>query len=239
LLYTDGQLLVVDKPAGLLTIPGRGPEPGPDAHHLLEEQIRGKLWVVHRLDRNTSGALCFARTAELHRHLSMAFEHGRVSKRYLALVRGVPAPPSGVIDRALVPGRRGKMRPSAPGEEGKASRTQYNVLERFGRFAWIELSPETGRQHQIRVHLAAIGHPLAVDETYKSDLQLTTADLGGEGDDVVLARTPLHCSRLELPLPSGNKLTVEAPLPTDLERTLQLLRGNEVTDPRGRPGGGD
>jgi tRNA pseudouridine32 synthase/23S rRNA pseudouridine746 synthase/23S rRNA pseudouridine955/2504/2580 synthase len=116
------------------------------------------------------------------------------------------------------------MRPAAPGEDGKPSRTRFRVLERFAAgFTWLELEPETGRQHQIRVHLASIGHPLAVDEMYRSASQRTMAELGGQGDEVVLARTPLHCAKLVLPL-GARSVTVEAPLQEDLSGTLEVLR---------------
>jgi len=223
-LLEEPGFIVVDKPAGLLTIPGRGPEAGPDAQHILEGQRGERLWVVHRLDRGTSGALVFARNAATHRTLSMAFEHGKVQKRYLALAFGIITDDEGVIDRPLVPARRGKMRPAMPGEEGKASRTKFRVLERFAAgFTWLELEPETGRQHQIRVHLASIGHPLAVDEMYRSASQRTAAELGGQGDEVILARTPLHCARLVLPL-GERSVIVEAPIVEDLARTLEILR---------------
>jgi len=223
-LYEDAGLLVVDKPAGLLTIPGRGPEPAPDVQHLLEGQRGERLWVVHRLDRGTSGALAFARNAQVHRQLCQAFEAGAVEKRYLALVAGTVAEASGVIDRPLVPGRRGHMRPARPGEAGKAAQTEFQVLERFEGFTWLALQPRTGRQHQIRVHLAWQGHPLAVDETYRGAAQRTAAELGGQGDELVLARTPLHCARMVLPL-GAKAITVEAPLPEDLLRALEILRG--------------
>ena len=225
LVYEDAGLLVVDKPPGLLTIPGRGPDSGPDVQHLLEGQRGERLWVVHRLDRGTSGALAFARNAEVHRRLNQAFEAGTVQKRYLALAQGRIPEDAGVIDRALVPARRGKMRPAGPGDEGKPSRTRFRVLERFAAFTWVELEPETGRQHQIRVHLTALGHPLAVDETYRGAERRTAAELGGQGDEAVLARTPLHCARMVLPVAPGRAITVEAPLPADLERALGLLRG--------------
>ena len=101
-LYESEDVLVVDKPAGQLTIPGRGTEEGPDVHAALEKLRGERLWVVHRLDRGTSGALCFARNADSHRHLSQAFEAGRVGKRYLALVQGAIRSPMGEIDRALI-----------------------------------------------------------------------------------------------------------------------------------------
>jgi tRNA pseudouridine32 synthase/23S rRNA pseudouridine746 synthase len=225
-LYEDAGLLVVDKPAGLLTIPGRGPEAGPDLQHLLEGARGEKLWVVHRLDRGTSGALAYARNAAVHRNLSQAFEAGRVEKRYLALVQGQLQPDAGVIDRPLVAARRGRMRPAREGEEGKASRTRFTVLERFKDFCFVELHPETGRQHQLRVHLASVEHPLAVDESYRGAVQRTAAELGGAGDAVVLARTPLHCARMVLPVSADRAIAVEAPLPDDFLRALELLRGN-------------
>jgi len=228
-LYEDPGLLVVDKPAGLLTIPGRGPDAGPDAQHVLEGQRGERLWVVHRLDRGTSGALAFARNPAVHRTLSMAFEHGKVEKRYQALAFGIVIDDEGVIDRALVPARRGKMRPAMPSEGGKPSRTRFRVLERFAAgFTWLELEPETGRQHQIRVHLGSIGHPLAVDELYRSASQRTAMELGGQGDEVILARTPLHCAHMVLPL-GDHSVTVEAPIPDDMARALEILR---------RPGAG-
>lgn len=226
ILYEDPGLLVVDKPAGLLTIPGRGPEAGADLQHLLEGQRGERLWVVHRLDRGTSGALAFARNPDIHRRLSQAFEAGQVAKTYLALVTGKPEPESGLIDRALVPARRGKMRPAGPGEEGKPSQTRYRVLEQFpAGFAWVELEPLTGRQHQIRVHLTSLGHPLAVDETYRGAAQRTLGELGGQGEEVVLTRTPLHCARMVLPLSKNKSITVEAPVAEDIARALQILRG--------------
>lgn len=225
ILYEDPGLLVVDKPAGLLTIPGRGPDAGPDLQHVLEGQRGERLWVVHRLDRGTSGALAFARNADVHRKLSQAFEAGKVAKTYLALVAGRLADEEGLIDRALVPARRGKMRPAGPGEEGKASQTRFRVLERFDAgFSWLELEPLTGRQHQLRVHLTSIGHPLAVDETYRGASQRTRVELGGQGEQVVLARTPLHCARMVLPLGRAT-VNVEAPVAEDLARALEVLRG--------------
>lgn len=223
-LYEDAGLLVVDKPAGLLTIPGRGPEAGPDLQHLLEG-IRGeKLWVVHRLDRGTSGALAYARNAAMHRTLSQAFEAGRVEKTYLALVSGQLEPDQGTIDSALVPARRGRMRPARHGEEGKPSRTEFRVIERFTGFCLVALHPRTGRQHQLRVHLSSVGHPLAVDESYRGAAQRTAGELGGQGDAVVLSRTPLHCARMVLPVAPGRSIPVEAPLPEDMSRALALLR---------------
>ena len=224
ILFEGAGLLVVDKPAGMLVIPGRG-EGGPSLRELLEEQRRRKVFVVHRLDRDTSGVLVFALDAERHRALSMAFESGQVHKRYLALVEGrVEA--SQLIDAALAPGRKGRMRVARPGEEGKPSRTRVRPVETFAQASLVEAEPLTGRTHQIRVHLLHVGHPLLFDHQYGRDTPLTEKDLGGVGDAAVLARTPLHAARIEWPaLPGVEARTVEAPLPGDMARAAVLLRG--------------
>jgi tRNA pseudouridine32 synthase/23S rRNA pseudouridine746 synthase len=225
-LLEDAHLLAVDKPAGRLVIPGRG-----TAERSLREELEarhGRLWVVHRLDRGTTGVLVFARTAEAHRALNLAFDRGEPRKRYLALVRGSP-PPERRVAIALAPARRGRMRPARPGDpRGKPSVTWVRRLEAFAALAWaggplalVEALPETGRTHQIRVHLAAEGFPLAVDPDYGDD-----APLVGPDGRVLLARTPLHAARLELRHPSGGApLVLEAPLPDDLAAALAALRG--------------
>ena len=219
LLHDAASLVVVDKPGGLLTIPGRDAAE-PCAQHLLEQQLGCKLWVVHRIDRGTSGALAFARDAATHRVLSMAFEAGAVHKRYQAIVCGTLAPPEGTIAFALAAGRKGKMRPAREGEPGaRPSETRYRTLRTLGKFSFVELEPRTGRQHQLRVHLAFSGHPLAVDPDYRGGDRVTARDLGSHSDEVVLDRTPLHCAAMTLPLPGG-EVRVEAPLPADMARML-------------------
>ena len=242
-LFEDGRLVVIDKPPGRLTIPGRTPEPLPCLQEQLQQERGGeRLWVVHRLDRGTSGCLAFARNAEAHRTLSMAFEAQQVHKRYLALVRGQLQPDVGSFTQALSPGRKGGMRLARPGEAGKPAETRFRVLERFQGplgspgYCWVECEPLTGRLHQIRVHLGFAGHPLAVDEDYRGAASLSTRDLGGSTEEVVLARTPLHCSSMALP----GGVSVSAPVPEDLGRVLLLLRtppdaGREPGAPAGTP----
>jgi tRNA pseudouridine32 synthase/23S rRNA pseudouridine746 synthase len=223
-LHRDASVLAVDKPAGRIVIPGRG-----TGERSLREELEarhGRLWVVHRLDRGTSGVLLFARTAEAHRALNLAFDRGEPRKRYLALVRGQP-PPERRIDVAVAPARRGRMRPALPGDpRGKRAVTVVRRLEQLaappwagGPLALVEALPETGRTHQIRVHLAAAGFPLAVDPDYGEG-----APLLGPGGAPLLERTPLHAARLEVGHPDGGTLVVEAPLPEDLARALAALR---------------
>jgi tRNA pseudouridine32 synthase/23S rRNA pseudouridine746 synthase len=223
-LYRDDALLAVDKPPGRIVIPGRGT----DERSLREEleAVHGRLWVVHRLDRGTSGVLLFARTAEAHRTVNLAFDRGEPAKRYLALVRGSP-PAERRIDVALAPARRGRMRPARPGDpRGKAAATTVRLLSAFPPRAWaggalalVEALPETGRTHQIRVHLAAAGLPLAVDPDYGDP-----DPLRGPDARVLLARTPLHAARLEVRHPrGGHPLAIEAPTPADLAEALAAL----------------
>ncbi len=224
-LYEDADLLAVDKPAGRLVIPGRGT----DERSLREEleAAHGRLWVVHRLDRGTSGVLVFARSAAAHRALNVGFDRGEPRKRYLALVRGSP-PAERRIEMAIAPSRRGRMRPARRGDpRGKASATVVRALEAFPGAAWtggplalVEALPETGRTHQIRVHLSWVGLPLAVDPDYGD-----AAPLRGPGGEVLLARTPLHAARLELRHPAGGgTLALEAPMPGDMRAVLEALR---------------
>jgi tRNA pseudouridine32 synthase/23S rRNA pseudouridine746 synthase len=224
-LFEDADLLVVDKPAGRLVIPGRGT----DERSLREEleAAHGRLWVVHRLDRGTTGVLVFARTADAHRSLNLAFDQGAPRKRYLALVRGV-APPERRVDVAIAPARRGRMRPARPGDDrGKAAVTVFRLVEVFAPVPWsggpaslVEALPETGRTHQIRVHLAAVGLPLVVDPDYGE-----AGPLARPGGAPLLARTPLHAASLTIAHPAtGAPLTVEAPIPADMAAAIEALR---------------
>jgi RluA family pseudouridine synthase len=230
-LHEGAGVLVVDKPAGVLVIPGRG-EAGPSLRQLCEEQLHRPIFVVHRLDRDTSGVLVFALDAERHRALSQAFEAGQVRKRYHALVEGRLEAPH-LVDAPLTPARKGRMRVARPGEQGKPSRTRVRPLETFATASLIEAEPLTGRTHQIRVHLRELGHPLLVDHQYGRSEPLTEKELGGAGDAPVLARTPLHAARLEWPaLPGVEPRAIEAPLPEDMAHALMLLRAMGATSPR-------
>jgi len=224
-LFQSDALLAVDKPAGALVIPGRDAERGPSLREQLETTLARKVYVVHRLDRDTSGVLLFALTPEAHRALSMAFEAGAVEKTYTALVTGDLTAPVDV-ETWLKPARRGRMRPALPDEpEAKPAQTRFRPLERFDRATWVEARPLTGRTHQIRVHLLSIGHPLLVDPQYTRPRAMTSAELGGAGDAQVLARTPLHAQRLRVPASAGLPLLdLEAPLPADLQEALTVLR---------------
>lgn len=198
--------MAVDKPPGLLVIPGRAPEDQVCAKDLLAKQLGTQLWVCHRIDRDTSGVLLFATTAEAHRRASMAFEHGEAKKKYLALVEGVVAGPVD-IDTPMTEARKGKMRVVFPGEQGgKDARTRVRPIRPFDGGTLVECEPLTGRQHQIRVHLKSVGHPLLFDHQYGRKEPLVR-------NGVTLSRTPLHAAELKL-----LGLEVTSPLPEDLAR---------------------
>jgi tRNA pseudouridine32 synthase/23S rRNA pseudouridine746 synthase/23S rRNA pseudouridine955/2504/2580 synthase len=220
LLARQGGLVAVDKPPGLMVLPGSGPGETVCARELLAAQLGHEVWLCHRLDRDTSGVLLFATDLPTLRTASQAFEQGGVRKRYLALVRGRVRGPLD-IDLPLASARKGKMRVALAGEEGKPSRTLVTVRELFAKASLVECEPLTGRQHQLRVHLRAKGHPLLVDHQYGRREPLLEKDLGGASEVEVLGRTPLHALRLELP---ALGFVAEAPLPADMARAVELLR---------------
>jgi 23S rRNA-/tRNA-specific pseudouridylate synthase len=170
----------------------------------------------------------FGLTREAHRAVNAAFESRRAEKTYLALVRGDLASPAR-CELPLVEGRRRAMRVAEPGDpRARSARTDFAPVERFNEVTWCSCRPFTGRTHQIRVHLAALGHPLLIDPRYGAPGPVLRRDLysgSTDADAVALARTPLHAVALRLPHPSGRGfLQVEAPLPEDLAAALELLR---------------
>ncbi len=231
LLHQDPHLLVVDKPADLLTVPDRHDPDLPNLKQLLSEQY-GQVIPVHRLDRPTTGLLVFARTPEAHRSLSMQFEARDVEKVYLALVDGVPDPDEATIDEPIAPhpSKVGQMLVSNRG--GKFARTDYKVMEVLGKFSLVGVQIFTGRTHQIRVHLAYIGHPLLVDPFYGKRTEFFLSELKGrrynkgkhEEERPLLSRVPLHASRLGFTHPvTGEWLHFEAELPKDMRAMVRQL----------------
>jgi RluA family pseudouridine synthase len=245
ILYEDDDLLVIDKPAGLLVIPDRWDPSKPTVVKLARAYLQmrtdaggniaaepPRIWVVHRLDRDTSGALILAKSDRAHAALSQQFEHGKVQKTYLALVNGQDIRAAGIIRLPIGP------HPDRPGmmairrRHGKSASTRYAVLERFRGYTLLDVRPQTGRSHQIRVHLQAIGHPLAIDVLYGSGKPLLLSALkpsyrpkAGAGEPPLMARLTLHAHALELMHPMhGATCTWVAPLPKDFAAVLRNLR---------------
>ena len=215
IVYEDGDILVVDKPAGLTVHPAPG-HPGHTLANailsylpaLAEDTGTLRAGLVHRLDRDTSGLLVVAKNRAAQADLSDQFKARTVSKSYLVLVRGRLSPQSGVIEANIGRDPRHRQR-MAVVERGREARTEYRVIKYIGNYSLLEIKPETGRTHQIRVHLAAIGFPVAGDATYGVP-------------SPHLARQFLHAGKIKFKLPStGEWVDFESPLPPDLEQALR------------------
>lgn len=231
IIYVDQDYVVVNKPAGILSIPDRFVPDKPNLLNWLQEYYPEVL-TVHRIDRDTSGAICFALHAAAHRHLSLQFEAHTVQKVYVALLDGVLREPEGTIDKHISPHptRPGQM---MAGTKGKAALTHYRLLEAFQKFSLVEAEIKTGRTHQIRVHFQSIGLPLAVDELYGpraalllSEIKGRTYQLGKDQEErPLLDRLSLHAHRLSfMPLSGDRLLSFEASLPKDLSATIRQLQ---------------
>ena len=223
-LFLDGRVVAADKPPGVTVVPAGGDSPAACLRARLEAQLGFRLWVVHRLDLDTSGVVLFARDADTHRALCTAFEARLVRKTYLAFTLGLPSAREGRIDTPLHAARRGRVRPAAPHEAGsQAAATRYTVRRQWqrgsDRVALVEAHPETGRHHQVRAHLRSIGTPILFDGVYGG-----TAAARGLGG-APAGRLALHASRIAVPDPGnpGAVLACEAPLPPDLTALLRWL----------------
>jgi len=218
ILYTDDDLIAINKPAGLVVHSGAGNHSGTLVNALLHhfQSLSGvggdeRPGIVHRLDRDTSGVLLVARTDVAHRNLAEQFASRTVEKTYIALVHGSVAKDSGTIDARITrdPVRRTRM--TARLDQGRTAHTEYHVVRRLAKFTLLEVRIGTGRTHQIRVHLASIGHPVAGDRLYGA----AEAHMG---------RFFLHAHRIRFHSPSsGALLTVEAPLAPELSAWLAGL----------------
>ena len=229
LLWREAGLVAVNKLPGTLVVPGRRPDGQPTLREQLEATLGQPVWVVHRLDRDTSGVVLFALDAASHRAASLAFQRSHARKTYLALVFPALDAPR-IVDVALLPARRGRMRFVRSGETGKFARTRLRPVERYPLGGLVEAEPLTGRTHQIRLHLQFAGSPLLVDAQYGREAAVTRASLGGLGEGVVLARTPLHAAHLALEGGDGiPPVDVRAPLADDMQEALALLRAQGAT----------
>lgn len=229
-VWLDDALLAINKPPGLHTLPDGYDKELPHLRRLLEP-LYGRLWLVHRLDRDTSGILLLARSAEAHRALSLQFEKRQTRKIYHALVIGAPPWEQQTVKLRLRADGDRRHRTVIDHRKGKPAITHLRTLERFGRFALLEVIPETGRTHQIRAHLSAIGFPLACDALYGGGSQLTLGQIQPGrpaqkvGETVLLARLALHALALNIKHPlTGEELRLEAPYPGDFAATLHALR---------------
>ena len=220
--------IALNKPSGLLSIPDR--EGKELSLKMMLQEKYGRILTVHRLDKDTSGLIVFAKDEATHRHLSIQFEERKTKKIYAGLVIGSPTEKKGSISLPLAENmvQRGMM---IVNQRGKESLTDYELIDDFGIYSWMQFEIHTGRTHQIRVHMKEIGHPLVCDALYgdgkpvlisslKKKFNLSKNELE---ERPILSRLALHAFQLTFKDIKGKKVELEAPLPKDLRALLQQL----------------
>ncbi len=211
ILYEDNEILAVNKPEGLLSIPGREGEALPSLLALLTDKAGKKLFVVHRLDRPVSGAVLFAKNEAAHRELCMAFEDRKVEKHYLALVHGQFESFSGTINKPLR--EFGSGRVGVDPVNGKPCVTSYFVQEKLYGYSYLDVELITGRRHQIRAHLYSIGHPLVGDPEYGDGVQQAR-----------YTRLMLHSHTIKVPRLGRKAIEITAQPPESFSSVIKQLR---------------
>jgi 23S rRNA pseudouridine955/2504/2580 synthase/23S rRNA pseudouridine1911/1915/1917 synthase len=227
-IFQNDDFIAINKPSGVLTIPDR--EGKEISLKKLLKEAYGDIFVVHRLDRDTSGIVVFAFNEKMHKHLSLQFEARETKKIYNGLVLGKPEPEEGVINEPIAehPTKKGLM---TVWRKGKESVTEYRTLENHRYFSWMEFHILTGRTHQIRVHMKHLGHPIVCDPLYgdgkpvlisqlKRNFKLSQAE---DEERPILSRLALHAAQLTFKNIDGNDVSLDAPLPKDLRATLNQL----------------
>jgi 23S rRNA pseudouridine1911/1915/1917 synthase len=217
-VYEDDALIVVDKPAGVVVHPARGHEQGTLSQALAGRAAGGedpyRVGIVHRLDRDTSGLLVVAKSDDVHRRLKALLQARDLHREYLALIDGPPPARTGTIDAPIGRDRRDRLIQSLDTGSPRDARTHFELVEALAADALLRVTLETGRTHQIRVHMQAIGHPLVGDRAYGGPIRYG------------LERQFLHAARLAFPHPvTGAPVAVESELPEDLASALALARG--------------
>jgi 23S rRNA pseudouridine1911/1915/1917 synthase len=221
IVYEDDALIVVDKPAGVVVHPARGHEQGTLAQALADRAAGGedpyRAGIVHRLDRETSGLLVVAKNDAVHRELKDLLQARELRREYLTLVDGLPPARTGTIDAPIGRDRGDRLLNSVDTDSPREARTHFELVEALRHETLLRVTLETGRTHQIRVHMKAIGHPVLGDRAYDGPVRFG------------LQRQFLHAARLAFPHPaSGAPLDLSSPLPSDLEEVLGLARSQSA-----------
>jgi len=220
IVYEDDCMVVVDKPPGMVVHPAPGHATGTLVNALLHhcQDLSGiggvgRPGIVHRLDKDTSGLVLVAKSETAHQSLARQFKEREIKKVYLALVRGQVAKDKGVIDAPIGRHKIHRKKMAVQRQGGREAATEYEVLARYPHFSYLRLFPRTGRTHQIRVHVASLGHPILGDATYGGKL---------EGKTMKMPRQALHAHRLQLKHPlSGEPMVFTSPLPQDMKFYLE------------------
>lgn len=228
ILFEDENYLVVSKPSGLLSIQDRYKAEVPNVKQFLIDEY-GEIFTVHRLDRDTSGVICFAKNAEAHKLLNAQFENGEVRKIYWAFVKGRPAIEEGQVDMPILNDLQNSGRMLIH-KEGKEALTFFRTLKNYGNISLLECFPKTGRTHQIRVHCHYLGCPLLVDDLYNGSGPFYLSSVKRkfsygkfEEERPLISRLTLHAKSLTFTNLDGKLLTVESELPKDLKALQHQL----------------
>ncbi len=229
IIFEDNDIIVINKPSGLLTIPDRYNHLLPSAISYLKSKY-DECFVVHRLDKDTSGVIVFAKNAEAHRRLNLQFDNQQVKKIYHAIVQGILQNDELEVDIPLIQNPNGIG--VLPSIRGKECLSIIKVLERFKVASLVEVNLVTGRQHQLRAHVAAIGHPLLVDDLYGENSEFMLSSIKrrynlkkNTDEKPIISRISMHSCSIEFTHPSSNEVVkFEAAYPKDFEATLEVLR---------------
>jgi 23S rRNA pseudouridine1911/1915/1917 synthase len=228
-VYEDELLLVLDKPAHLLALPDRFHRESKNLSSILSEEL-GKVYVVHQIDKETSGLIVYAKTAEAHAAMNDQFEHRMVEQVFFGIVVGAPPAEMGRVDVPLLQSSKEAAIMKVNHRAGKEAVTEYRVLERFKEYAFLEVRPRTEWMHQIRVHLQSIGTPLMADRAYGDGKPFLLSHIKpgyrSVGEEVPLMdRTALHAFAISFDHPqSGERTNLSAEMPKDMSSTLKYLR---------------
>jgi 23S rRNA pseudouridine1911/1915/1917 synthase len=231
-IFENEDFIAIDKAAGMLTIPDRHDDNQLSLYKILLKQYK-PIFIVHRLDRETSGLILFAKNEQTHRYLSQLFEKRYIEKIYLGIIRGSLPEKEGSVNEAIAehPSLKGVMTIS---KKGKPSSTDYRIIEDFGIYSFVQFNIHSGRTHQIRVHMKFSGHPVACDPVYGDGKPILLSSfkkkyklsLHEEAERPLVNRVALHSSRLIFKDRQGNLHHLEAPLPKDFKALLQQLKKN-------------
>ncbi len=232
IIQETDDFVALNKPSGLLSIPDREGKEVSLKKLLIEAY--GNIYTVHRLDKDTSGVIIFAKHEAAHKFLSQQFEEHKTQKIYCGLVIGTPPDAEGTIESPIMehPVKKGLM---VINRKGKPSVTDYKLLENFGAYSWMQFQIHTGRTHQIRIHMKELGHPIICDELYgdgkpvllssiKSKFKLSKSQ---EEETPLLKRLALHSWKLKITDMNGKVYELEAPIPKDLRATISQLEKNK------------
>ena len=232
IIFENDDFVAINKEPGVLSIPDRHDETQLSLYTILTQKY-GRIFIVHRLDRDTSGLILFAKNEGTHKYLSQLFEQRNIQKKYLGIVRGSMPEKTGSVDEPIAehPVKKGVMSVS---KKGKPSLTNYEVLEDYGIYSLVQFEIQSGRTHQIRVHTKYIGHPIICDEVYgdgkpillssfKKKYKLSQNDLE---ERPIISRLALHSHSLHFKDIHQKEFFIEAPLPKDMKALVQQLKKN-------------